>query len=82
MHNNKNKQTDMQTIFLIVVYLSVSQTAFRGYQNKKYKSKISFVIPEEPKAQVNKTGINLMIFILILWKIVCNMIICIIFHYG
>ena len=39
---------------------------------KNYKIKNSLKMPEGPKAQANKTGINLMIFISIFVKIVSN----------
>ena len=35
---------------------------------KNYKIKTSIINPEGPKAQDNKTGINIMIFILIFLK--------------
>ena len=49
---------------------------------KKYKIKTSFVSPEGPKARVEKTGIDFMIFIWYAWKIVCNGMIYFFFQYS
>ncbi len=51
---------------VIYIYRIVFKTAFRGYQNKKNdKIKTNYFIPEGPKTQANKIGIDFMIFILI-----------------
>ena len=50
---------------------------------KSFKIKVSFVSPEWRKAWDNKTGINLMILIHYLWKIVCNcMMLSMLLQYG
>ena len=48
----------------------------------KYKINPSFDSPEEPKARANKTGINIMIFILIFVENFYNTIRFMIFQYG
>ena len=62
-------ESDAQKRIFCVIYVLFIPLYYRQLsEDIKMKIKTSFLIPEEPKALGNKTGINRIIFILILVK--------------